>query len=41
MLLEIGKWVGADQSPGGIQHTSNGRAFTYTLANYRRGFEYM
>lgn len=40
-LLEIGNWVGADQSTGRILHLPNGKLFTETTANYTRGFEYI
>jgi small-conductance mechanosensitive channel len=40
-LLEIGNWVGADQSTGRIIHIPNGKVFTEPLANYGKGFEYI
>jgi small-conductance mechanosensitive channel len=40
-VLEIGGWVGADQSTGRILHVPNGRVFSDVLANYSKGFEYI
>jgi small-conductance mechanosensitive channel len=40
-LMEIGNWVGADQSTGRIVHVPNGRVFTESLANYSKGFQYI
>ena len=40
-LMEIGNWVGADQSTGRIIHIPNGMVFTLPLANYTRGFNYI
>jgi small-conductance mechanosensitive channel len=40
-LLEIGNWVGADQSTGRIIHVPNGQVLSDTLANYTRGFDYI
>jgi small-conductance mechanosensitive channel len=40
-LLEIGKWVDADQSTGRVIHIPNGKVFTDVQANYTRGFEYI
>jgi small-conductance mechanosensitive channel len=40
-LMEIGNWVGADQSTGRIIHVPNGRVFTEPLANYSKGFQYI
>ena len=40
-ILEIGNWVGADQSTGRIIHIPNGKVFTEPLANYGKGFEYI
>jgi small-conductance mechanosensitive channel len=39
--MEIGNWVGADQSTGRIVHVPNGRVFTESLANYSKGFQYI
>jgi small-conductance mechanosensitive channel len=41
LLMEIGNWVGADQSTGRLIHIPNGKVFTEALANYSRGFEYI
>ena len=40
-LLEIGNWVGGDQSTGRVVHVPNGRVFTVELANYTRGFNFI
>jgi len=40
-LLEIGNWVGADQSTGRIMHVPNGRVLTDVTANYTKGFQYI
>ncbi len=40
-LMEIGNWVGADQSTGRIIHVPNGKVFTEPLANYSKGFQYI
>ncbi len=40
-ILEIGNWVGADQSTGRIIHIPNGQVFSEPLANYTRGFPYI
>jgi small-conductance mechanosensitive channel len=40
-LMEIGNWVGADQSTGRIIHIPNGKVFTEPLANYSKGFQYI
>jgi len=40
-VLEIGNWVGADQSTGRVIHVPNGSVFTQPLANYTRGFEFI
>jgi small-conductance mechanosensitive channel len=40
-ILEIGNWVGADQSTGRIIHIPNGRLFQEPLANYTRVFPYI
>ncbi len=41
VMLEIGKWVDADQSTGRIIHVPNSKIFTQTLANYTAGFQYI
>ncbi len=38
-LLEIGRWVQADQSTGRLIHLPNALIFTTPLANYTRGFQ--
>jgi small-conductance mechanosensitive channel len=40
-ILEIGRWVAADQSTGRILHIPNGKVFSDVLANYSKGFEYI
>ncbi|HEX2166742.1 MAG TPA: mechanosensitive ion channel domain-containing protein [Longimicrobiales bacterium] len=40
-LLEVGNWVGADQSTGRVIHVPNGLLFTEPVANYTRGFPYI
>lgn len=40
-LMEIGNWVGADQSTGRVIHIPNGKVFTEALANYSKGFKYI
>jgi small-conductance mechanosensitive channel len=40
-LMEIGNWVGADQSTGRIIHIPNGKVFSEPLANYSKGFQYI
>jgi len=40
-ILEIGNWVGADQSTGRIIHIPNGKIFSEPLANYGKGFDYI
>jgi len=40
-LLEIGHWVGADQSTGRIVHIPNGRVLTDPLANFNKAFRYV
>jgi small-conductance mechanosensitive channel len=40
-ILEVGNWVGADQSTGRIIHVPNGRLFTEPLANYTKAFPYV
>ena len=41
IVLEIGNWVGADQSTGRIIHIPNGLVFREPLANYTRGMQYI
>jgi len=40
-LLEIGNWVGSDQSTGRVVHCPNSKIFTESIYNYTRGFEYI
>ncbi len=40
-LIEIGRWVDADQSTGRIIHIPNGRVFTDMVANFSAGLEYI
>jgi small-conductance mechanosensitive channel len=40
-LMEVGGWVGADQSTGRLVHVPNGLVFTKELANYTEGFPYI
>ena len=41
-LMEIGKWVHADQNTGRIIHVPNGTVFTMPVLNYSRGwFDYI
>lgn len=40
-LMEIGNWVGADQSTGRVIHVPNGLVFTQSLANYTKGFQFI
>ncbi|TFH64693.1 MAG: mechanosensitive ion channel, partial [Candidatus Zixiibacteriota bacterium] len=40
-LMEIGKWVDADQSTGRLVHVPNGKIFTVELLNYSKGFQYI
>jgi small-conductance mechanosensitive channel len=40
-LLEIGNWVGSDQSTGRVVHSPNSKIFTESIYNYTRGFEYI
>jgi small-conductance mechanosensitive channel len=40
-LMEIGNWVGADQSTGRIVHVPNGKVFSEPCANYSKGFHYI
>ncbi len=40
-LMEIGNWVGADQSTGRVIHIPNWKIFSEPLANYSKGFQYI
>lgn len=41
VLLEVGEWVGADQSTGRLLYVPNQKLFTDPLANYHSGFSYV
>ena len=40
-LMEIGRWVDADQSTGRIVHLPNSLVITEAITNYTRGFPYV
>ncbi len=40
-ILEIGKWVSAEQSTGRMIHIPNGNIFTLPVKNYESGFAYI
>ncbi len=40
-ILEVGNWVGADQSTGRIIHVPNSLVFQRPLANYSAGFPFL
>ncbi len=40
-LIEIGNWVGADQSTGRLLHLPNSLILTDVIANYTLGFEFI
>jgi len=40
-LLEIGNWVGADQSTGRVIHMSNHTVFSQNIANYTSDFSFV
>lgn len=40
-LMEVGNWVGAEQSTGRLIHIPNGLLFTHELANYTEGFPFL
>lgn len=40
-MLEVGNWVGADQSTGRVVHVPNAKVFTESLANYTVEFPYI
>lgn len=40
-LMEIGNWVGADQSTGRVIHVPNGSVFSQPVANYSKGFQFI
>jgi len=40
-ILEVGNWVGADQSTGRIIHLPNSSVFQQPLANYSAGFPFL
>jgi len=41
ILMEIGSWVGADQSTGRLVHIPNGLVFTTPIHNYEAGFSFI
>lgn len=40
-MLEVGNWVGADQSTGRVVHVPNSKVFTEPVANYTVEFPYI
>jgi small-conductance mechanosensitive channel len=40
-LMEVGKWVDAEQSTGRLVHIPNGIVFTNEVANYTEGFDFI
>jgi small-conductance mechanosensitive channel len=40
-ILELGNWVGSDQTTGRVIHIPNGKIFTSPLANYHAGFNFI
>jgi small-conductance mechanosensitive channel len=40
-VVEIGNWVGADQSTGRVIHVPNHKVFTGSIANYTVGFRFI
>jgi small-conductance mechanosensitive channel len=40
-IIEIGNWVGADQSTGRVIHIPNHRVFLDSIANYTSGFSFI
>ena len=40
-MLEIGNWVGEDQSTGRVVHVSNSQVFRAPVHNYTRGFDFI
>ena len=40
-LMEIGKWVDADQSTGRVVHVPNQKVFTEPVANFNKGLSYI
>ena len=40
-LMEVGNWVGADQSTGRLIHVPSGLLFTHEIANYTEGFPFL
>ena len=40
-ILEVGNWVGGDQSTGRVAYVPNSFVFTQTLFNYTQGFPYI
>lgn len=40
-IMEVGNWVGADQSTGRMIHMPNSRVFAEPMANYTAGFPFL
>ncbi|NOZ48532.1 MAG: mechanosensitive ion channel [Chloroflexi bacterium] len=40
-LMEVGNWVGAEQSTGRLLHIPNAVVFTQPIANYTMGFQFI
>jgi small-conductance mechanosensitive channel len=40
-IMEVGNWIGADQSTGRLIHIPNSFIFMHPLANYSAGFPYL
>ncbi|MFQ5538376.1 MAG: mechanosensitive ion channel family protein [Gemmatimonadota bacterium] len=40
-IMEVGNWVGADQSTGRIVHIPNAQVFSQAVANYTGGFPFI
>jgi small-conductance mechanosensitive channel len=40
-LLEVGNWVGAEQSTGRVVHVPNSNVFKEKVFNYTKGFEFV
>ncbi|MBN2281931.1 MAG: mechanosensitive ion channel [Candidatus Marinimicrobia bacterium] len=41
VMIEVGNWVGAEQSTGRIVHIPNNWIFAKSIANYTMGFQYI
>lgn len=40
-LMEVGQWVGAEQSTGRLLHIPNATVFNNSVANYTQGFQFI